>query len=134
MDFKVGDIIEVVGREGQDQWRIDSIGSTGAKITCVKDGNMWNVGYTTTSTLGNSWRIIKSNNKSVANLIEKFRLLGKGEPEVSFIKAGVQTMDGSLTAEGKALYDAWKFEKDKEAFNTEVVQKILAADAAEKAK
>lgn len=65
----------------------------------------------------------------MSNLIEKFRLLSKGEPEASFIKAGVQTIDGAITTEGKDLYATWRFEQDKAQFNTDVVQKLLAEES-----
>lgn len=66
------------------------------------------------------------------NLIEKFKLASKTEPEKTFIKAGVMTMDGELTPEGKGLWAAFLVKKFGEEFKTNVVDPILAEMEAEK--
>ena len=68
------------------------------------------------------------------NLKEKFLVAFLGEPEKSFRKLGITNGDNLLTAEGKELYDNWKFQKDKEAFKTEVVDGLLKEVEAEKTK
>lgn len=60
------------------------------------------------------------------NLKEKFAIAFKGEPEKSFIKAGVMNVDESLTEDGQALFLAYLLQKEGNAFKTEIVDPILA--------
>lgn len=66
---------------------------------------------------------------SMSNIIEKFKLLKIGEPQRSFVKAGIVTSDGKFTAEGKQLFDEFLMDKFAGEFKTEVVDKIIDADA-----
>ncbi len=66
------------------------------------------------------------------SLISKLMLQLKSEPEKSFIKAGVTNADGTLTCEGKELYENWRFQQDAAQFNTDVVQPLLAQMKEEK--
>ncbi len=63
------------------------------------------------------------------NLKEKFAIAFKGEPEKSFIKAGVMNTDESLTADGQALFLAFLLKKQGSEFKTEVVDPILEEEA-----
>ncbi len=79
----------------------------------------------------------KQNNslgKIMSSLLEKAKMLVLGEPEKTFRKLAIQDDKGDLTTEGRALYESWKFEKDKAAFKTEVCEPLLAELEAEKAK
>lgn len=91
---------------------------------CSKIGRM--KGYTQLGFRGNNLVLFKStNNKNMAsNLIEKFKIALMGEPEKSFITKGITDISGNLTPDGEELYRMWQFEKDKKAFNDEVVSKI----------
>lgn len=62
------------------------------------------------------------------NIKEKFTGLFISEPLKSFIKAGIKTSDNMLTTEGEHIALNWLMNKpeNQEAFNTEVVQKLLA--------
>lgn len=60
------------------------------------------------------------------SLIEKIKLASKAEPEKSFIKAGITTMSGDFTTEGKDAFLSWLLEENKTAFNTDIVQPLLA--------
>lgn len=66
------------------------------------------------------------------NLVEKFKLASKTEPEKTFIKAGIMSMDGTLTTEGRDLWTAFLVKKFGDDFKTEVVDPILAEIEAEK--
>ena len=77
--------------------------------------------------------IIKSsvNSNAMTSLKEKFALAFKGEPEKSFIKAGVMNSDESLTTDGKEVFLAYLLKKNGDDFKTTVIDPILAAEAAD---
>ena len=62
------------------------------------------------------------------NLKQKFALVFKGEPERSFIKAGVMNTDESLTSDGIELVMRFVLSKFKDDFKKEIVDPILAED------
>ncbi len=77
------------------------------------------------------WTLIKpESNQSNMNLSEKFALVFKGEPEKSFIKAGVMNADESLTTDGQKLFMAYLLKKNGDDFKTTVVDPILAEEEA----
>lgn len=63
------------------------------------------------------------------NLVEKFALAFKTEPEKSFIKAGIMNPDSSMTDDGKELFMTYLLKKNGGDFKTTVVDPILAEDA-----
>lgn len=65
---------------------------------------------------------------TIMNLVEKFKLALKSEPEKTFIKAGVTTADGALTPDGKALFGAYLLNKHGADFKKDVVDPIVAAE------
>lgn len=62
----------------------------------------------------------------MTNLIEKIKMMTKGEPDKTFIKVGITDKEDNLTPDGQAAYLNWKFQQDKAAFNIEVAQPLLA--------
>lgn len=66
-----------------------------------------------------------NNNQNTMNILEKFKLLGLGEPEKTFRILGIQNDKGELTGEGKALYEAWRFEQDKKDFSAAVCTPLM---------
>ena len=78
--------------------------------------------------------ILNSTNKnnSMQTLQEKFKIAFKGEPEKSFIKAGVMNTDESLTSDGQALFLAWLLKTNGDAFKKDVIDPILAEDEKQK--
>lgn len=113
MAFKEGDRIRAIADcQGNDLEK-------GKEYTLVMNGGLCAGGCN----CEDKWELI-NNNFNDMSIISKFKLSNKPEPEKSFIKKGVMNMDGTLTTEGKELYETWQFEKNKEAFNTEVVSKI----------
>lgn len=71
-----------------------------------------------------------TNNKTImSNLIEKARLLVKGEPEKSLIKKGITNIDDTLTVDGKQLFEDFLYRSNKTVF---VADPAIAALLAEK--
>lgn len=64
------------------------------------------------------------------NLIEKAKLAFKGEPEKTFIKAGVMDSNENLTADGQALFLTYLLKKNGDDFKTTVIDPILADEEA----
>lgn len=60
------------------------------------------------------------------NMYEKFKISLMGEPKKTFVKTGIMDVEGNLTSDGRKIYEAWKFKKDEEAFNSEVATPLLA--------
>ena len=108
----------------------------------VCDNNWDKVGNDTCSTCSSTdWENIKiistekQNNlvgKTMSTLIQKFKMLGLGEPEKTLRLVGIQDEKGDLTEDGKALYNAWKFEQDKKAFSDAVATPLLAEQEKDK--
>lgn len=63
--------------------------------------------------------------------MSKFQLATKSEPEKSFIKAGILSMDGSFTPDGRAIFLQYLLGKNGDAFKTDVVDGIRADDEKE---
>ncbi len=75
--------------------------------------------------------LIKTSSKPImAKLTEKMALIFKGEPEKSFIKAGVMNTDETLTTDGQAVFLAWLLKENGTKFKTDVVDPILAEEKA----
>lgn len=78
------------------------------------------------------WTLVDTaNNYTNMNLKEKFALAFKGEPEKSFIKAGVMNIDETLTSDGQAIFLAYLLKKNGDDFKATVIDPILA-EAADK--
>jgi hypothetical protein len=60
------------------------------------------------------------------SLVQKMALVFKGEPEKSFIKAGVMNPDETLTEEGEKVFLAYLLKQNGADFKTKVVDPILA--------
>ncbi len=71
----------------------------------------------------------KSEKTVMSSLIEKAKLAFKGEPEKSFIKAGVMEADETLTEEGTELFLTFLLKKHGTEFKAEVIDPILAEEA-----
>ena len=70
--------------------------------------------------------------KPMATLKEKASMLFKGEPEKSFIRAGIMDSRENLTSEGTEVFLNWLLKTNGEAFKKEVVDPIIAEDIAAK--
>lgn len=75
-----------------------------------------------------SLKVIRKNGM---NLKDKMALVFKGEPQKSFIKAGVMNNDETLTEDGRAVFEAWLLKKHGDEFKKEVVDLILADEPKE---
>lgn len=71
-----------------------------------------------------------NNNKNM-NLIEKYKLTLKGEPEKTLIKTGIMSSEEILTSDGKDLFFEWLFQQNKKQFTDEVASKILKEEEKE---
>lgn len=65
--------------------------------------------------------LIKTNQFFMTNLLEKFKMALKTEPDKSLIETGVTNIDGKPTSEGIALFHNWLFEKYKAEFAKDVL-------------
>lgn len=132
--FKVGDKVRVLDKSHRApnyhvgyEFIIDS-------ISYYPDDNIAFPGSDRSGMYFSDLELVNDINNKIMNILEKFKLLGLGEPEKTFRKLGIQDEKGQLTSDGKALYEAWKFEQDKAAFKTIVCEPLLAEQEAEKAK
>src|SRR4051812_1565225 len=74
------------------------------------------------------WTLVdktNTNNKTMS-IINKAKLAFKGEPEKSFIKAGVIDSSENLTAEGQTVFLNWLLKKHGLDFKKEVIDPIMA--------
>ncbi len=126
--FKIGDrVTRISGSNGGmnvgDTGTIISltVTGTGGDILLDKNGKI---------SVGNSLSMLKlledSQTNTMSNLKSKIKNLFRSEPEKSFIKAGIMDETMELTADGKDVFLGWLFGQNKDDFNTEVVQKLLA--------
>lgn len=133
--FQVGDELRVVGRRGTDELHyakdMDShIGRT-FKVERISGSYLSAFGWS----WADDWLELTDSTKlkspmTPTSLKSKFLLSLKSEPEKTFIKAGILDSTGNnFTTEGKATFEAWLWEKNKETFKKEVVDPILAEDA-----
>ena len=77
-----------------------------------------------------TWELInKSEVKTImSNLLEKFAMLTKSEPEKSFRKAGITNGDDQLTSEGQTVFLSWLLKQHGDKFKIEVVDPILLTE------
>lgn len=68
------------------------------------------------------------------NLLAKLAQSLMSEPEKTFRKLEITNGDNMLTCEGKELFINWLFQKNKDAFKTEVADDMLAEQEKENAK
>lgn len=130
MDFKVGDKVEVLTGTHSCRTTIEKeygilTDRTSSKPTYCTD---WYIKfYNEDDTLkdGSKWyccetdiRLIKTNKNNMPklNLIERARLLVKGEPEKSLVEKGVTNIDDTLTEDGKTLFNDFLYRSQKDAF------------------
>lgn len=121
MEVKVGDTVECLEYDGYYRNGVVMKMHDDSKIEIKKpDGGTWYIRN------GNgNYKVISSKDNNM-NLKEKMALVFKGEPEKSFIKAGIMNTDETLTPDGQAIFLAWLLKNNGAAFKTEVVDPILA--------
>ncbi len=85
-----------------------------------------------TSFSGTSWfgeHELQSLINENMDLRETAKMVFMTEPEKSFVKAGIQTVDGNLTSDGVKIWNDFLVRKFGAEFKTEVVDLILAQQA-----
>lgn len=74
----------------------------------------------------------KSKKSKIMNLIEKAKMLVKGEPDKSLIEKGITDMDGNLTQDGQVLFNDYQWRTNKVAFVADPAVAALLAEKNEK--
>lgn len=121
--FKIGDTI-IVKKQGVIRGS-RPYGYVG-KITSIDDNRVEDdVIYFLDNGNGIYGQDVDNNNINNMNIIEKFTLNLKSEPEKSFRKAGIINGDDLLTDDGQKIFLTWLLSKNKQEFRTEVVDGIL---------
>lgn len=132
MKFKVGDKVRCHYNDNGSGHYVGEVG----EITCTTAGSSrhpYNTSFACGSTFGDhELELINDNPVDNMNLLERAKLAVKGEPEKSFIKAGVMDINESLTNEGRELWTLWLVRKFGADFKKEVVDGLLAEMEAEK--
>jgi hypothetical protein len=59
------------------------------------------------------------------NILEKFTIALKSEPEKTFRKTGITNGDYFLTTDGEKIFLSWLLKKNGELFKTEVADGLL---------
>lgn len=62
--------------------------------------------------------------KKMSSISEKIKLLTKGEPEKSNIKAGLRTVNDEFTEEGKGAFLEYLYQESKDDFKTKIADPI----------
>ena len=131
--FQVGDVVRRINGDNDGVMK----GDTGKIVRLYKNGfDDFAAIKTDKNSRESSHNILNlvlvksdSNNKInnlMQNLVQKYRLMMAKEPERTFIEAGVMNDKFEMTADGKALFETFLFEKFKGDFKTEIVDKLVA--------
>lgn len=123
--FKVGD--RIIGNSLANKYNYSVEGWTGIVKNIHNDTEFIDAGDYVDLDF-NCFDLIKSNNIINMNIIQKFSMMLKGEPEKSFFKAGITNSDYTFTNDGKEIFLQWLLKKNGELFKTEVVDGLLADD------
>ena len=119
MNFKIGDKVEV---KNQCHGGTRPVGYIGL-ITGISCGIIWldhgNGSYESEIELLNN-----KENKSM-NILEKFTIALKSEPEKTFRKTGITNGDDLLTEDGQKIFLSWLLKKNGDVFNAEVANGLL---------
>lgn len=118
MEYYIGD---EVSWGDQNVWRM--VSKNPDKFDCIR-GDRAGEKSVKPSTYYSSY-LVKKSSKNNMNLSEKMALVFKGEPEKSFIKAGIIDISEELTEEGWEIFGTWLLKKNGDAFKKEVVDPIL---------
>ncbi len=137
MSIKVGDRIRCLdSHNGAGVEEAPKVGEI-YTVKCVKNENVYvndgSDGRGQKCNCGNhsSWVLYPQHYEIIEtsmNLLQKFRLSMKGEPEKTFIKAGIIDSDEKFTTEGKELFNAFLLKKFGDDFKKEVVDPLIAEE------
>lgn len=122
-NLKVGMKVRAYGSAACDELEKGKIG----EVTTVQGDTFYINGCNHTfSGIGSHYKLEIISENNMLNIKEKMALIFKGEPEKSFIKAGVMNVDETLTSDGEDIFMAWLLKKNGDDFKKEVVDPILA--------
>ncbi len=126
--FKVGDTVEVVSNHGGFNMVIGTVFEVDS-ITYGKFGSKGNIYFPNKgSGMYECDLVLFNSNKSNNNMLEKFKMLMKGEPGKSFCKAGITDVNYNLTTDGKEIFLQWLLKENGEKFKSDVVDGLLKED------
>lgn len=135
MKYKVGQVLRVTGKYSRDVYINTILGynkETKEYRTSWYQENKTTYkgtgGYTLEPGLYEIEIIKSSKYKKLMDLKSKFTGLFLQEPEKTFRKAGITTEGGELTEDGQEIFLQWLLKLNGDAFKTEVVDPILAAE------
>lgn len=131
--FKIGDRILNIGTSADGSnhgkyGRITDISASGTVFVKYDDGQDGSTGnpskyYQVIESINNDNKIVDMNLKSL------FKNMLRGEPEKSFIQAGIMDDGENLTSDGRDIFMAYLFDESKDDFLEKVVKPLLAAKA-----
>lgn len=116
--FKPGDKVKVIANSSNHDQAI------GSEVAVLKDRDSVSFNYRDNWYM-NDCDAVLINNKINMNIIEKFALAFKSEPEKTFRKAGITNGDDLFTDDGQKVFLSWLLKKHGEDFKKEVVDEIL---------
>lgn len=73
--------------------------------------------------------LINETKTFMSNIAEKIKMMTMGEPMKTFVKAGIATVDGTFTPEGKQAFFDFLVSKFGDDFKTAIVDKLVAEDS-----
>lgn len=139
--FKVGDKIKyksdhILGRPSQDKGKLNeytilAVDEKGRGYIYRQDNPD---GISGTDYKDFTWQVELDNVDIISsktiynnmNILEKFALMTKAEPEKSFIKAGIMEVSGALTEDGANIFTMYLLNKFGADFKKEVVDGLIA--------
>lgn len=123
--FKVGDKVRCVWN---DNGTNEYIGEEGKIINVhISDKYPYTVDFSSCDFKAEELELI-SNKNIIMNLVEKFQIALKSEPEKSFLKADIIDSSGVLTSDGQKVFFSWLLKKYGEDFKKEIVDDLLKED------
>lgn len=136
-EIKIGDTVEVVANDMGNPGIIRFKGARGVVVSLSGEREYRSASFRLLEPhpITKHWKgdlinfyiiHLKLVKKDMTSLREKMALVFKGEPEKSFIKAGVMNTDETLTSDGQAVFMAWLLKENGTKFKSEVVDPILA--------
>lgn len=123
--FKVGDKVQILRKSYGIPFQQMLLSSDKPNIDCSPIERLDDGGYVVVG----GYHFLESDlklltNENNMNLMEKFAIALKGEPEKSYRKAGITNGDDVLTDDGVKIFLTWMLKKNPD-FKTEVVDNIL---------
>lgn len=129
-EFKIGDRVRRIGNDENNGMNVGDEGvilSIRRIVFKFSDGYYANIaldkgGVSVDNDIKNLQLVVKS--KTMKNLLTIFKNLTVGEPDKTFIEAGIVDENRELTSDGAKVFLHWLLSKNGEGFKKEVADKI----------